>query len=95
MQTTLLSERRLPSLNAVRSFEAAARHLSFTLAARELCVTQGAVSRIVQALESELGVALFRRIGRNLELTPAGAASIRTSWKRSIALLPPRAPFGR
>lgn len=74
MNATILSERRLPSLNAVRSFDAAARHLSFTLAARELCVTQGAVSRMVQALESELGVALFHRIGRNLELTPAGAA---------------------
>lgn len=74
MQTTVTGERRLPSLNAVRSFDAAARHLSFTLAARELCVTQGAVSRMVQALESELGVALFHRIGRNLELTTAGAA---------------------
>jgi LysR family glycine cleavage system transcriptional activator len=67
-------DRRLPSLNAVRSFDAAARHLSFTLAARELCVTQGAVSRMVQALEAELGVALFLRLGRNLELSSAGAA---------------------
>lgn len=67
-------QRRLPSLNAVRSFDAAARHLSFTLAARELCVTQGAVSRMVQALEAELGVALFLRTGRSLALTPAGAA---------------------
>ncbi len=74
MQTVAPGERRLPSLNAVRSFDAAARHLSFTLAARELCVTQGAVSRMVQALESELGVALFLRLGRNLELTPAGVA---------------------
>lgn len=65
---------RLPSLNAVRSFDAAARHLSFTLAARELCVTQGAVSRMVQALEAELGTALFLRMGRTLALTPAGAA---------------------
>lgn len=74
MPTVVPGERRLPSLNAVRSFDAAARHLSFTLAARELCVTQGAVSRMVQALESELGVALFLRLGRNLKLTPAGAA---------------------
>jgi len=74
MQLSAATERRLPSLNAVRSFEAAARHLSFTLAARELSVTQGAVSRMVQALEAELGLALFRRIGRTLELTPAGAA---------------------
>ncbi|WP_394779550.1 transcriptional regulator GcvA [Undibacterium sp.] len=74
MQNTVISERRLPSLNAVRSFDAAARHLSFTLAARELCVTQGAVSRMVQALETELGVALLHRIGRTLKLTTAGAA---------------------
>src|ERR1700730_2696311 len=74
MQLSTVTGRRLPSLNAVRSFEAAARHLSFTLAARELSVTQGAVSRMVQALEAELGLALFRRIGRTLELTPAGAA---------------------
>lgn len=74
MQESSNKERRLPSLNAVRSFDAAARHLSFTLAARELCVTQGAVSRMVQVLEAELGLALFRRNGRHLELTPAGAA---------------------
>lgn len=74
MSTIEPGERRLPSLNAVRSFDAAARHLSFTRAARELCVTQGAVSRMVQALEAELGVALFLRLGRHLALTPAGAA---------------------
>lgn len=74
MPTVVSGDRRLPSLNAVRSFDAAARHLSFTLAARELCVTQGAVSRMVQTLESELGVVLFLRLGRNLALTPAGAA---------------------
>ena len=74
MPSALSADRRLPSLNAVRSFDAAARHLSFTLAARELCVTQGAVSRMVQALEAELGTALFLRMGRSLALTPAGAA---------------------
>lgn len=74
MQTIAPVDRRLPSLNAVRSFDAAARHLSFTLAARELCVTQGAISRMVQTLEAELGVALFTRTGRTLALTPAGAA---------------------
>lgn len=74
MPPDLPGDRRLPSLNAVRSFDAAARHLSFTLAARELCVTQGAVSRMVQALEAELGTALFLRLGRNLALTPAGVA---------------------
>jgi LysR family glycine cleavage system transcriptional activator len=74
MQEAATVDRRLPSLSGVRSFEAAARHLSFTLAARELYVTQGAVSRGVQALEAELGVALFRRTGRQVALTAAGAA---------------------
>ncbi len=50
--------RRLPQLNALKAFEAAARHVSFTHAAAELCVTQGAVSHQVKALESELGVKL-------------------------------------
>lgn len=62
----------LPSLNALRAFEAVARHLSFTKAAGELCVTQGAVSRQVKNLEEELGVALFLRIPNNLRLTPDG-----------------------
>jgi DNA-binding transcriptional LysR family regulator len=48
--------RRLPALNALKSFEAAARYESFTRAAEELCVTQGAVSHQVKALEAELGV---------------------------------------
>jgi LysR family glycine cleavage system transcriptional activator len=47
--------RRLPSLNGVKAFEAAARHESFTRAAEELCVTQAAVSHQVKALEAELG----------------------------------------
>lgn len=64
---------RLPSLNALRAFEAAGRHLSFTRAATELNVTQGAVSRLVKQLEDDLGAALFRRGARGLELTPAGA----------------------
>ena len=53
--------RSLPQLNALRSFEAAARHQSFTRAADELCVTQGAVSHQVKALEAELGLKLFNR----------------------------------
>jgi LysR family glycine cleavage system transcriptional activator len=53
--------RSLPPLNALRSFDAAARHQSFTRAAGELCVTQGAVSHQVKALEAELGVKLFNR----------------------------------
>lgn len=65
---------RLPSLNALRAFEAAARHQSFARAAEELHVTQGAVSRHVGLLEQELGVALFRRHARGVELTAQGRA---------------------
>jgi len=61
------------SLNPLRAFEAAARHLSFTRAAEELCVTQAAVSHQVKALEAHLGVALFRRTTRGLVLTDEGA----------------------
>lgn len=64
----------LPSLNALRAFVAAGRQLSFTRAAEELHVTQGAVSRLVKQLEADLGVSLFRRGPRGLELTEAGAA---------------------
>jgi LysR family transcriptional regulator, glycine cleavage system transcriptional activator len=60
---------RLPPLNALRAFEAAARHLSFKKAAHELHVTPGAVSHQVKLLEHHLGVALFRRLTRALELT--------------------------
>src|SRR5215475_10037547 len=62
---------RLPPLNALRAFEAAARHGSFVHAAQELHVTQGAVSRHVKLLEEHLRVVLFRRLPRGLELTPA------------------------
>jgi len=61
--------RKLPPLNALRSFEAAARHLSFTKAAHELHVTPGAVSQQVKALEEYLGLTLFRRLNRALTLT--------------------------
>lgn len=61
------------SLNPLRAFEAAARHLSFTRAAEELCVTQAAVSHQVKALEAHLGAALFRRTTRGLVLTDEGA----------------------
>lgn len=64
--------RKLPSLNALHAFEAAARLQSVTLAARELHVTHGAVSRQIKVLEGELGKALFIRQGRGLALTPAG-----------------------
>jgi LysR family transcriptional regulator, glycine cleavage system transcriptional activator len=63
---------RLPPLNALRAFEAAARHESFTRAAAELFVTQGAVSHQVKALETELGVRLFNRAPTGLVLTEAG-----------------------
>jgi len=61
--------RRLPPLNALRAFEAAARHLSFTRAAEELHVTQTAISHQIKALEERLGVQLFRRLPRGLLLT--------------------------
>ena len=64
--------RRLPPLNAVRTFEAAARHLSFTRAAEELNVTQAAISHQVKALEDVLGIQLFRRLNRRLMLSDAG-----------------------
>jgi LysR family glycine cleavage system transcriptional activator len=61
--------RRLPPLNALRAFEAAARQLSFTRAAAELNVTQTAISHQIRALEERLGVRLFRRLPRGLLLT--------------------------
>ena len=70
--------RRLPPLNALRAFEAAARCGSFTRAAQELCVTQGAISRHVAALEGWLGVRLVERSRRGVGLTPPGAAYYRT-----------------
>lgn len=66
--------RKLPPLNALKAFEAAARHLSFTRAADELYVTQAAVSHQVKALEEFLGVQLFLRRNRSLLLTPEGQA---------------------
>ena len=63
---------RLPPLNALKSFEAAARHESFTKAARELNVTQGAVSHQVKALEERLGLRLFQRERQRLLITEAG-----------------------
>jgi LysR family transcriptional regulator, glycine cleavage system transcriptional activator len=60
------------SLDLLRGFRAAARHLSFTRAAEELCVTQPAISREVKVLEEQLGRPLFQRVNRTLRLTPAG-----------------------
>jgi LysR family transcriptional regulator, glycine cleavage system transcriptional activator len=67
---------RLPPLNALRVFEAAARHLSFKDAAFELHITQAAVSHQVKALEEYLGVELFRRAGRGVQLTDAARACL-------------------
>jgi DNA-binding transcriptional LysR family regulator len=64
----------LPPLNALRAFEAAARHLSFKLAAHELHVTPAAVGQQVKALEVRLGVRLFERLHKQLILTAAGQA---------------------
>lgn len=68
---------RLPPLGALRTFEAAARHTSFTRAASELFVTPGAVSRQIGALEEFIGFALFERSNRDVKLTPAGQAYAR------------------
>ncbi|MHC6226732.1 LysR substrate-binding domain-containing protein [Pseudomonas sp. X10] len=62
----------LPPLNSLVAFEAAARHLSFTLAAKELNVTQGAISRQIRVLEDYLGKALFARTTREINLTTTG-----------------------
>ncbi|MDR5853433.1 transcriptional regulator GcvA [Caballeronia sp. LZ062] len=74
--------RQLPALNALRAFEAAARHESFSRAADELFVTHGAVSHQIRALEAELGVALFARDGKRVRLTDRGrqyAADVRAA----------------
>jgi LysR family glycine cleavage system transcriptional activator len=65
---------RLPSLNGLRAFEAAARHMSFTTAATELNVTQTAISHQIRRLEAELGVALFLRLKDGLALSEEGHA---------------------
>ena len=65
---------RLPSLDLLKGFEAAARLLSFTKAGDELFLSQSAVSRQIQELEEQLGVALFERKHRSLALTEAGQA---------------------
>ncbi|WP_445376294.1 LysR family transcriptional regulator [Niveispirillum fermenti] len=77
-------------LNALRAFEASARHLSFTRAAIELCVTQAAISHQVKGLEARLGVPLFRRLPRGLALTDEGLAllpGLRDSFDQIARLL--------
>lgn len=79
--------RHFPPLNALRAFDAAARYGNFSRAADELCVTQGAVSRQIAKLEDHLGMPLFRRSGRSLELTIEGArfhAFVREAFERIL-----------
>ena len=78
--------RNLPSLELIRGFEAAARHLSFTKAAEELFVTQSAVSRQAKALEEDLGVPLFLRHNRAIRLTEAGQALYHASTQALATL---------
>jgi LysR family glycine cleavage system transcriptional activator len=78
-------ERRHPPLNALRAFDAVARHLSVKIAAEELCVTPGAVSQMLKTLESHLGVRLFERVNRGIYLTEAGRdylPSIRNAFRQ-------------
>jgi LysR family transcriptional regulator of beta-lactamase len=70
--------RQFLPLNGLRAFEASARHLSFTRAAIELCVTQAAVSQQVKGLEKRLGVSLFQRLPRGLKITAEGEALLPT-----------------
>ena len=72
---------RLPPLDALRGFEAAARHMSFTQAAGELSITQSAISRQIKTLEAAIGVPLFNRFNRRLALTDAGEALYRTAGR--------------
>ncbi|WP_426127499.1 LysR substrate-binding domain-containing protein [Pararhizobium sp. PWRC1-1] len=77
-------------LNALRAFEASARHLSFTRAAIELCVTQAAVSHQVKILEERLKVSLFKRLSRGLKVTAEGEALlpvVRDSFDRMSDML--------
>lgn len=73
--------KQLPPLKALRAFEAAARHASFTSAARELSLTQGAISYQIRHLESKLDIALFQRRARQVILTPEGQSLYRTTHR--------------
>src|SRR5436190_22705159 len=80
------SPTRLPVFNLFRTFDAAARHGSFRNAADELCITPSAVSQQIHRLEDQLGVKLFRRLPRRIELTRQGA-SLATSVQEALAML--------
>lgn len=78
-------DQKVPPLNALKAFEAAARRLSVKLAAEELCVTPGAVSQMLKTLEAHLGVRLFERVPRGIYLTDAGRdylPSIRNAFRQ-------------
>lgn len=86
---------RLPPLNGLRAFEAAARHRSFTGAADELCVTPGAVSQLVKTLETALDTTLFHRSARSITLTAEGKRylpSIRRAFEEIAAATEATAP---
>ena len=91
-----VERRRLPPLNALRAFEAAARHLNFSRAADELSVTPGAVSQQIQNLEDYVGAALFKRTPKGLLLTDAAQTAFprcvrrSTAWRRPPPCSPPR-----
>jgi LysR family transcriptional regulator, glycine cleavage system transcriptional activator len=78
--------RRLPPLKALPAFEIAADRMSLSAAANELHLTHGAISRQIRALEDQMGVALFRRFNRRIELTEAGAAFL-PSVRQALQLL--------
>ncbi|WP_083385739.1 LysR substrate-binding domain-containing protein [Methylomonas sp. LWB] len=78
--------RRLPPLNALRVFEAAARHLNFSAAAEELCVTHSAVSHQIRLLEDWLGQSVFRRHSGGVHLTTVGA-SLQQAANHALSLL--------
>jgi LysR family glycine cleavage system transcriptional activator len=92
---------RLPPLNALKVFESAARHLSLKQAARELNVTPAAISHQVKLLEAFLGIQLFRRLNRGLELTPAARAGLPKlsagfdTLSQAVAAMRPQADSGQ
>ncbi len=92
---------RLPPLNALKAFESAARHMSLKRAAQELSVTPAAISHQVKALEDYLGVKLFRRLNRALELTPAARAALPKlregfdSLAQAVAAMRPQSDSGQ
>ena len=77
---------RSPRLNAIRVFDAAARHLNFRLAAEELNVTQGAIAQSIRGLEKDLGIKLFKRLARGLALT-APARAYHSEIARGLTII--------